>query len=57
MGILEKINPVPVFHFFEEICKIPHGSGNEEKLSNYIKQFAEERGFFAYRMIGKILSL
>lgn len=46
MGILEKINPVPVFHFFEEICKIPHGSGNEEKLSNYIKQFAEERGLF-----------
>lgn len=44
MGILEGLDPRPVFHFFEEICKIPHGSGNEGAISDYLKQFAEERG-------------
>jgi len=46
MGILEGIEPVPVFHFFEEICSIPHGSGNEAAISDYLKQFANERGLF-----------
>lgn len=46
MGILAGVEPIPVFHFFEEICKIPHGSGNEAGLSDYIRQFAEERGLF-----------
>lgn len=46
MGVLAGVEPVPVFHFFEEICKIPHGSGNEAGLSDYIRQFAEERGLF-----------
>ena len=45
-NILAGIEPMPVFHFFEEICKIPHGSGNEEKLSNYLKAFAEARGLY-----------
>lgn len=46
MSVLSGIEPIPVFHFFEEICSIPHGSGNEESLSNYIRHFAEERGLF-----------
>lgn len=46
MGVLAGIEPLPVFHFFEEICKIPHGSGNEEALSDYIRGFALERGLF-----------
>lgn len=45
-NILAGIEPIPVFHFFEEICKIPHGSGNEGMLSDYLKGFAEERGLF-----------
>lgn len=45
-NVLAGIEPMPVFHFFEEICKIPHGSGNEEKLSNYLKAFAEARGLY-----------
>ena len=44
MGVLEGLEPIPVFHFFEEICKIPHGSGNEAAISDYLKRFAEERG-------------
>ncbi len=46
MSILAGVEPAPVFHYFEEICKIPHGSGNEKQLSDYLKQFAEERGLF-----------
>ncbi len=29
--------------YFLEICKIPHGSGNEKGLSDYIVNFAKER--------------
>ena len=28
MGILSNLEPKSVFTFFEEICAIPHGSGN-----------------------------
>ncbi|MCM1386621.1 MAG: aminoacyl-histidine dipeptidase [Bacillus sp. (in: Bacteria)] len=45
-NVLAGIEPIPVFHFFEEICKIPHGSGNEKRISDYIKEFAKERGLF-----------
>ena len=44
MGVLAGLEPVSVFHYFEEICNIPHGSGNEEQISNYIKEFADKRG-------------
>lgn len=46
MGILEGVEPRPVLHFFEEICKIPHGSGNEAALSDYLKRFADERELY-----------
>ena len=46
MGVLGELEPKPVFRFFEEICGIPHGSGNVEKLSDYLVSFAEERGLF-----------
>ena len=29
--------------FFKEICKIPHGSGNERKIAKYLCEFAKER--------------
>ncbi|MBO5291927.1 MAG: aminoacyl-histidine dipeptidase [Lachnospiraceae bacterium] len=44
MAVLEQLAPKKVFQFFEEICGIPHGSGNVEKISNYLVRFAEERG-------------
>lgn len=46
MSVLEGLEPAPVFHFFEEICNIPHGSGNEKQLSDHLKQFAVQRGLF-----------
>ncbi len=44
MGTLEHLEPKAVFHFFEEICKIPHGSGNTDMISDYLAGFAEKRG-------------
>lgn len=32
----------PYCRYFNEICKIPHGSGNERKLSNWLVSFAKE---------------
>ena len=46
MRILENLEPKEVFYFFEEICNIPHGSGNIDAISDYLKNFAEERGLF-----------
>ncbi|MDE6949355.1 MAG: aminoacyl-histidine dipeptidase [Lachnospiraceae bacterium] len=46
MGVLGDLEPKSVFRFFEEICGIPHGSGNVEKLSDYLVSFAKERGLF-----------
>ncbi len=39
----ENLQPKEVFHFFEEICNIPHGSGNLQKISDYLVKFAMER--------------
>lgn len=49
MRALENIKPENVFYFFEEICKIPHGSGNTEKISNYLVKFAADRGLEHYQ--------
>lgn len=35
----------PYCYYFNEICKIPHGSGNEKQLSDWLVAFAKERGF------------
>ncbi|MCR5669679.1 MAG: beta-Ala-His dipeptidase, partial [Butyrivibrio sp.] len=40
---LENLQPKSVFHFFEEICNIPHGSGNLQKISDFLVSFAKER--------------
>ena len=39
----ENLEPREVFHFFEEICRIPHGSGNLRKISDYLVSFAKDR--------------
>ena len=40
MGVLSDLEPKAVFHYFEEICQIPHGSGNTKAISDYLKEFA-----------------
>lgn len=46
MGKLDGQKPAEVFHWFEEISRIPRGSGNVEGISGYLKSFAESRGLF-----------
>ena len=41
---LAGLEPASVFGFFEEICSIPHGSRNEKLISDYLVNFAKERG-------------
>ncbi len=43
--VLEGLEPEPVFRFFEDICEIPHGSGNVEAISDYLTAFARDRGY------------
>ena len=40
---LSGLQPEAVFRFFEEICRIPHGSGNTKAISDYLVSFAKER--------------
>lgn len=46
MGVLDGLQPANVFHYFEEISQIPHGSGNVKQISDYLCAFAEQRNLF-----------
>ena len=46
MGVLSNLEPQNVFRFFEEITKIPHGSGNVGQISDYLVKFARDRGLY-----------
>ena len=35
--------PEKLFNFFEDICAIPHGSGNEKALSDFLVKFAKKK--------------
>jgi dipeptidase D len=41
MSQLEGLKPEAVWNFFEEICKIPHTSRNEDKIREYLLRFAK----------------
>ena len=45
MPVLENCEPKRVFHYFEEICKIPHGSRNTKQISDFLVEFAKDHGF------------
>ena len=42
--MLEGLKPGRVWKYFEEICAIPHGSGNIGAISGYLQNFAKEHG-------------
>ncbi len=44
MSVLSELKPARVFYYFEEICAIPHGSGNTDQIRDYLCTFAEEHG-------------
>lgn len=42
MSILTNLEPEKFFHYFEEICSIPHGSRDTDRISDYLVRFAED---------------
>ena len=47
--VLEHLEPKSVFHFFEDLTRIPHGSRNTKAISDYCAAFARERGLWVYQ--------
>lgn len=44
MSVLDNLNPKRVFYYFEEICSVPHGSGNTKIISDKLAGFAKKLG-------------
>lgn len=49
MNVCKDLKPQKVFRYFEEICSIPHGSGNTKQISDYCAAFARERKLTYYQ--------
>ena len=49
MSVLGHLQPNGVFKYFEEISRIPHGSGNTAQMTDYLMNFAKERDLWAKR--------
>lgn len=47
MGKLKGVEPRQMFEYFEEICSVPRGSGNMDKVSGYLLEFAKKCGLRA----------
>ena len=47
--VLSGYEPASVLAFFEDICAIPHVSGDEKAIADYIEAFAKARGLSCYR--------
>ncbi len=41
---LSGLEPQAVFSYFEQLCAIPHGSGNTKAISDFLVDFAREQG-------------
>ena len=50
MSVLAGLKPERVFYYFEELCRIPHGSGNTKEVSDYLVQFARDMNYPGIRM-------
>jgi len=48
MAVLAGLKPERVFHYFEEICGIPHPSYHEEKISAYLVEYAKSHNLEYY---------
>ncbi|SDQ83459.1 beta-Ala-His dipeptidase [Quadrisphaera sp. DSM 44207] len=49
MTVLESLQPREVLSFFETLAGIPRGSGNEERVAEWVVRFARERGLEAVK--------
>lgn len=46
---LENLYPERVFHYFEKLTEIPHGSRNTKQISDYLVSFAKEHDLKYYQ--------
>lgn len=49
MRVLKDLQPSRVFYYFEDLCQIPHGSGNTDKISDYCVEFAKAHNLKWYK--------
>lgn len=49
MGVLSGLEPKRVFEIFEELCAIPHGSGNTKAISDWCVDFGKKLGLEWYQ--------
>ncbi|MBE7013419.1 MAG: aminoacyl-histidine dipeptidase, partial [Ruminococcaceae bacterium] len=49
MERLKGLKPERVFYYFEKICSIPHGSGNQDAISEFCVNFAAEHSLKCVR--------
>lgn len=47
--IINDREPRRLYGYFEDICRIPHGSGNEAAIADFLVGFAGENGLASYR--------
>ena len=50
MSVLAGLKPERVFYYFEELCRIPHGSGNTKEVSDYLVQLQGTMNYPGIRM-------
>lgn len=49
MKTLEELTKERIFYHFNEISKIPRGSGNEKQISDYLINFAKDLGLECFQ--------
>lgn len=49
MAVLEHLEPKRVWYWFEQLCAIPHGSGNIKAVSDWLMDFGRERALECYQ--------
>ncbi len=45
--VITNLKPELVWKYFSEICQIPHVSGNEAQISDYVCNVATQLGLFS----------
>ncbi len=47
--VVQGAEPASMFRYFEDIAAVPHGSGNESGVADYVQSFASSHGLYCYR--------
>ncbi|MBP1925049.1 dipeptidase D [Sedimentibacter acidaminivorans] len=47
--ILKNLKPEKLFYYFEEVTRIPRGSGNEKEISDYLLNLSKNKGWEVFQ--------